>query len=292
MSRVLRALFGLLALLPLRALYVLSDCLWPIIYYIARYRRKVVEANLAACFPGRSDAWRRRTVRQFYRNFADYVVETVKLLHISDREMERRMQFANVGLMDGLLAQGRSIAVYFAHIGNWEWAPSVTLHSSPPPGPEMHYAQVYRPLRSKAFDSLMLAVRGRFGSVSLPKATVLRTLASWRRQGALSCTGFMSDQKPSHGDPTVPVTFLGRPTAFISGTERLAAKLGMAAVYWDTEKISRGHYKITCRLIAADAAAEPHGKVTRAYAAMLQESIERNPAIWLWSHNRWKNPIQ
>lgn len=262
-----------------------------LIYYVVRYRRKLVAANLRACFPDKSDAELRVIAQKFYRNFADYVVETLKLLHISDDEMSRRMTFDGLDIIDGLLKSGKSVVLYFSHCGNWEWAPSMTLHAAVPPGDKVEYCQVYRPLKNKTFDRLMLDIRGRFGSLSFPKKTVLRDLIVMRREDIRSCTGFMSDQKPSHGDPTFVTEFLNRPTAFISGTEHLAARLGFAVAYWDMEKISRGHYHLTCRLIADDASALKSGEATRAYASMLEQTILRNPSIWLWTHNRWKIPV-
>lgn len=282
----------LVSLLPLGVLYVFADLLFLIIYYVARYRRRIVRANLAACFPDRSEAGRKSIERQFYRNFADYIVETIKLLHISDAEIKRRMQFDNIGLIDRLVAEGRSVVVYFAHCGNWEWAPSMTLHVSEHPGQPVDYCQVYRPLRSKLTDRLMLRIRSRFGSLSFPKNSVLRDLIRLRRAGTVSVTGFMSDQKPSHGDPTVVTTLLNRPTAMISGTETLARKLDMAVIYWDMEKPRRGRYRITCRLICERPSELPEHSITLGYAAMLQRTIERNPSIWLWTHNRWKYPVK
>ena len=116
---------------------IVCDCrpyICPHIYYVAGYRRKVVEDNMARCFPDRSAEERRRLEKDFYRNFADYIMETVKLFHISDSEMERRMKFRNIEIIDSLVRQGRSVAVYFSHCGNWEWAPSVTLHARTPSG--------------------------------------------------------------------------------------------------------------------------------------------------------------
>ncbi len=291
MTRIITFLLTLLAHMPLGLLYVLSDGIFVILYHIVRYRRKVVYDNLAQCFPDKDSTERQRIARQFYRNFADYIVETIKLLHIQDSEMRRRMTFENVELIDRLSADGRSIAVYFSHSGNWEWTTSVTLHTAVPPSADMHYAQIYRPLRNRTIDGIMLHLRSRFNSISIPKAVVLRTLAGWKKSGAQSVTGFMSDQKPSHGDPTVPLRFLGRPTAFISGTETLARRMGMAAIYWDMEKTSRGHYKITCRLLAENAGETEPGVITAAYAGMLEQTIRRNPSIWLWTHKRWKNPV-
>lgn len=290
--RTLSGLLTLLACLPLGVLYVISDFLFVLVYYIVRYRRDLVARNLAASFHDKDEKELKRIARKFYRNFTDYIVETVKLLHISDEEMSRRMVFENLDIIERHIASGRSVTVYFSHAGNWEWAPSVTLHMHHTEGRAVDFCQVYRPLRSEVFDRLMLKVRSRFGSISFPKATVFRSLFKLSREGVYTVTGFMSDQKPSHGDPTVPLMFLNRPTAFISGTETLCRRLGHAAVYWDMEKTSRGHYRIVTREICADPSTVGDGDITRRYAEMLQTTILRNPSIWLWTHNRWKIPVQ
>ena len=288
---LLNAPLRALALLPLGALYVISDGVAILLRHVVRYRRKVVRKNLAESFPDKSVAELRDIERRFYRNFADYIFETVKLLHISDKEMSRRMVFENIELVDRLLGEGRSIAVYFSHCGNWEWAPSITLHTAFPPDHGAVYGQVYRPLRNRWFDTMMLRIRSRFGSHSYPKKTVLRDLIKEKRNGLPAMVGFMSDQKPSHGDTIHVVSFLNHPTAVITGTETLARRLDMAAIYWDMEKVSRGHYKITNRLISDRLADEPQYSITDRYAAMLEKTIMRDPAVWLWSHKRWKHKV-
>lgn len=290
--RLLTTMLKLMAHLPFWMHYRLSDLTFVLLYYIGRYRRRIVDSNLAASFPEMTPRQRRRICRMFYLNFCDYIFETIKLLHVSDKQMRSRMTFSGVDTTDASLRAGRPVVAYFSHCGNWEWAPSMTLHAAVPPGDKVEYCQVYRPLKNKTFDRLMLDIRGRFGSLSFPKKTVLRDLIVMRREDIRSCTGFMSDQKPSHGDPTFVTEFLNRPTAFISGTEHLAARLGFAVAYWDMEKISRGHYHLTCRLIADDASALKPGEATRAYASMLEQTILRNPSIWLWTHNRWKIPVK
>ncbi len=277
-----------LAFLPLGVLYVISDILCFILYRLVHYRVKVVRANLERSFPKKTKKELRTIERRFYRNFTDNFLEAVKLLHISDKEMMRRMEFVDTEIIDRLFAEGRSIVVYFAHVFNWEWAPSVSLHTANHPSDKIVFAQVYRPLRDKAFDALMLRLRSRFGSQSLPKATTLRHLIKFRRDGVLSITGFMSDQRPSHGDDGVETTFLSQPTLMISGTETLARRLDMAVVYWDMEHPRRGHYRVTTRLITDSPTSLPEGEITQKYARMLEATIRRDPAIWLWSHKRWK----
>lgn len=284
----------LLARLPLRVLYWLADIVFVILYHVVRYRRRTVAGNLSESFPELSDRQRSDIARRFYRNFADNVVETLKLLHISDDEMRERMQFEGVGQVESILAEGKSCIGYFSHCFNWEWAPSFTLWCHPFPAHsdrKVDYCQIYRPLRNRWFDRLMLEMRSRFHSISIPKKTTLRALLTYRRDGIITMTGFMSDQKPSHGDPTYVTRFLGRPTAMITGTETLGRRLGMAAVYWDMQKPSRGHYKIIVRLITPDISSTSEMTVTETYTRLLESTIRRDPALWLWTHKRWKYPV-
>ena len=287
------AMFALRAMarMPLRALYILSDIAFVIICYIARYRRKVVTGNLSGSFPELSKREIRRITRRFYRNFTDNFVETIKLLHISDSEIRRRITFEGTDITDSYLAQGRPVVAYFSHCGNWEWAPSLTLWSTLRTDPNVKFCQIYRPLRNKWTDNLMLLIRSRFGSVSLPKRTAFLDLLRFRKQGVATMTGFMSDQKPSHGDTIHVVRFLNRPTAIITGTETVARRLDAAVVYWDMRKIRRGHYSIRTVLITDTPTQLPEFAITDRYATLLQQTIKADPSIWLWTHKRWKHKV-
>ena len=279
------------ARLPMGVLYAFSDIGYLLLRYVVRYRLRTVRANLAASFPDKSRSELRRIERGFYRHFADNAVESVKMLHISADEMRRRMRFENVELIDRLFGEGRDIVAYFSHCGNWEWATSVALNTRTRSGSEADYGFVYRPLKEKLFDAMMLEIRTRFGASAYPKATVFRELIRLRRSGKRFITGFMSDQKPSHGDPTQVLMFLNHPTAMITGTETVARKLDTAVIYWDMHRERRGYYVIDCKLVAPSAAAEMPGAVTAEYARLLQQTIERQPSMWLWTHKRWKNPV-
>ena len=280
-----------MARLPLGALYVLADFLAMVLHYVARYRLKVVRKNISESFPEKSEAEQRRIVRDFYRNMADYVVETIKLFHISDEEMERRMTFENVELVDSLMSQRRSVVAYFSHCGNWEWVPSITRWSRLAGEANVEFCQVYRPLKNKFFDEMFLRLRSRFGSLSFQKSRTLRELITLRRDGVASITGFMSDQKPSHGDAGYITCFLNHPTAMITGTETVARRMDAAVVYWDMQKPSRGHYHIDIRLITDSPTKLPPDAITHRYTSLLEQTICRQPAIWLWTHNRWKHPV-
>lgn len=277
-----------LAHLPLKVLYGISWVIYVLARHVVKYRVKMVRKNLRNSFPGADAETLRRYEHDFYHNFADYIIETVKLLHISDQEMRERFRFNNIEAINRHLDAGKSVVCYYAHFFNWEWGSSFPLdaHAMVEKGIDLN--QIYRPLSNKHFDALMLHLRSRFGAKSLAKSLALRTFLQERRDVKLSVTGFMSDQKPSHGDAVHVVEFLNQPTRMITGTEQLARRLGMAVVYWDMRKTSRGHYLVDIIDICDDASQLPKYQLTDTYAKLLERTIRRQPGIWLWSHNRWK----
>ena len=283
----LGAALYLLSLLPLPCLYPLADALGFILYHIVRYRRRIVSRNIADSFPELTDKEHRDIARKFYSRLGEYFVETVKLRSISDREMQRRMKFENIDLIDKYLSQGRDIIIYTSHFCNWEWITSLSLRSHP--GVPAEYAHIYHPLKNKWFDRFWLRLRGRY-NLSIPMKRTLRTFVTWRKEGKRWITGFLSDQKPRYYSKKHEVEFLGRPTPFIAGTEDLARKLNAVVMLFDTESLGRGRYKSVIRLLTDDPASLPEGEITRRYAENLTAQIRKCPQAYLWSHNRWRLP--
>ena len=153
------------ALLPMRALYVLSDILYVLIYKIAGYRVKVVRRNITASFPDKSKAELRQLERRFYHHFADYIVETIKLAHISLDEIQQRAYLKNPELVDQLMKKGHTCFILtMGHYGNWEWFSGSTTRFE-----DSRIYQIYRPLNNKAFDKLFADLRTQFGSFGIKK---------------------------------------------------------------------------------------------------------------------------
>jgi KDO2-lipid IV(A) lauroyltransferase len=282
--RLVYAWFYLLALLPFRLLYILSDAMCFVVYRIAGYRIKIVRKNLKNSFPEKTDAELRRMEKEFYRNFCDYFVETVKLAHISDEEMLKRMQYRNQDVIQNILKTGNSCLVYLGHYGNWEWVPSIALMFDE----NVQLAQIYKHLRNKVFDRIFLKLRSRFGSLGIAKEDTLRTIIRMKREGKQSVIGFISDQTPSYTNIHYWTTFLNQETPVFTGVERIARQTGFGVAYLDITKTGRGRYVAECKLVTDNPKGEPENAITERYARMFEKTILRNPACWLWSHNRWK----
>ncbi len=272
------------AWLPLRVLYLLSSLLYYPIYYVVKYRRKVVRRAMARSFAHLSERERLQIERKFYRHFCDIFVETIKLLHISDKEMKQRVKFENIEALKAFTDEGKSCIVLLGHFGNWEWIPSITLWTE-----GVGFAQIYRPLKSRYFDAFFLKLRSRFGSTSIPKQDTLRRMVGFKRGSISVVTGFIADQTPSPANIHYWDSFLGRPTAMLTGAEKIATKLDMPVLYIDVTSPQRGYYTVHLEVIAVSPKELPEFEITHRYTKLMEKSILRAPHLWLWTHNRWKH---
>ena len=272
------------ALLPMRALYVLSDLLYVLVYRIIRYRVKVVRKNLTNSFPEKSEAELLKLEREFYHHFADYIVETIKLAHISLEELQRRAYLRNPELVDQLMAEGHTCFILLmGHYGNWEWFSGSTSRFK-----DSRIYQIYRPLSNKAFDQLFIHLRTQFGSYGIKKQDTVREVIQLKKDKTPCVVIFIADQTPSRNNLHYWTTFLNQDSAILTGPERLAKKLNLPVIFLDTKQVKRGYYTVDMKLLTDHPKDTPDNWITEQYARLMEKCILRNPAGWLWTHKRWK----
>lgn len=284
--KILIGFLRLLSWLPLPVLYLISDVCYPVLYYVVRYRRKVVRQNIARSFPEMAACERRRVERRFYRFLCDYGVETLKLLTMSEAEMKRRMVIEGVDDMERSLERCPFVFIYLGHYCNWEWISSIPLWTS---RPDTHCGQLYRPLKSQPFDGLFYQMRTRFHSVNISKYDAFRQILEMKRRGERTIIGFISDQSPKPNSIHDWVSFLHQDTPVFTGTERIAKKVNAAVYFADVRRVKRGYYHLHLRLVTEDVRAYEDYRITEIYMEELEQIIRRQPHLWLWSHRRWKH---
>lgn len=270
-----------IAIWPYRVLYILSGLIYPILYHVVKYRRKVVHANLVNSFPEKSEKEIIQIEKDFYRHFCDYVLETVKLLHISDDEIRKRMRFTNSELIENLRKDGRPFFIYLGHQCNWEYIISITMWIDP----SITAYQIYHPLSNKVMDKLIYRLRSRFNSVGIPQKQAIRTILSLIREGKQPLVGLIADQRPSRYPEPEWMTFMNQETPIITGGEAMGRKVNAHFIYGSVTCVKRGYYEITFHQI--EPTEGESFSYSKQYMRMLEKDIIAQPHMWLWSHKRW-----
>ena len=286
MSKIIYSTFYLISLLPFSVLYALSDVAYLLIYRLIGYRRVVVRNNLTTSFPEKNIDEIKDIEHKFYHWFCDYFFESIKLLSISNRELNRRLHVLNPEVHEQWFRQGRNTAAFLGHYCNWEWLSRVGKDMNQ----ERRLCLIYDPLHSKPFDYLFLKIRTYPPTgVPTPKRDILRQLTEWKHQGILSLSGYIADQAPKWKNIHLWIPFLNHPhSPVFTGAERIARKMNNAIYYAKMSRPRRGYYKMEYMLITADPDSMAEGDITRHFFSMLEESIRLHPEFYLWTHNRWK----
>ena len=271
-----------LSRMPYFILYGVSDVLRFFLYYLVRYRRKVVEDNLRKCFPEKGDEWLKKVSKKFYKHLADLVLESIKNFSIGREETQRRMKGIDREVVERFAKENRSIIICGGHYGNWElWAMASADQVS------HKVIGVYKKLNNDFFDRKMKESRGKFGMTLVPtneSGAFLREHPDMLKGVVLAF-----DQSPANPERGIWVDFLGRKTASYFGTEKYAKDFDLPVVYGHLTKVKRGFYEVRYELICEHPKETGFGEITRQLYGILEEEIHREPAYWLWSHKRWKH---
>ncbi len=268
--------------LPLPALYVLSDIIFLIAFYLVRYRRNVVRTNLRRSFPEKEADALARIERQFYRNLCDYGVETLKLLTMSKEELIKRLIFTNHDVPAQFAKEQQSILILASHQFNWEWLLVCASVNYPFP-----VDFVYQPVKSRLFNKVILETRARWGAYAIKRDEVAREVI--KRKHLVRAIATVADQYPGYGhDKKYVATFLNQETVFFYGTNQLAILTQYPTLFYKVRKIKRGYYEATARVVGSPPYDKGSDVVVENYVRAVEETVKEAPSGWLWSHNRWK----
>jgi KDO2-lipid IV(A) lauroyltransferase len=223
--------------------------------------------------------------KKFYHFFIDTIFETCKMATISPEEIGRRMKFTNIGYIKTVLDQGKSISIYLGHYGNWEWVSSLPLHLDK----EIVAGQVYRKLRNETIDRLMIRNRERLGAVCIEMRMTARRIKELADNREAGIIGFIADQSPRKQYVRHYVQFLHHHTPVLTGTEKLTKHYGFEAWYLDVKRVKRGYYEGGFVRMHENPQSLPDFELTGLYYRLLEQSILRQPELYLWTHNRFKH---
>lgn len=281
-ERLLYLLLQSLGWLPSWWHYTWSWGISYILQYVVGYRREVIQSNLKGSFPSKTSNELKKLERSYYRHLSDLGVEIIMLSTFSKRRLQRHVTISNPELMDDIHTENPTIFFLLGHYGNWEWFTGCQALL-----PVTQFNVIYKH-QTGIWNNVMNLLRSRFGSRLLDMEDAPTQVLQRRNEKSNQTYIFVADQNPTPEHSALFVNFLNRPTATITGMERLAKLRRAAAVYVDVKRVRRGKYVITLHEMTRDVSQLPRFDLSVDFMHRLEKSIQRQPEIWLWSHKRWK----
>ncbi|MCD6091291.1 MAG: lysophospholipid acyltransferase family protein [Bacteroidales bacterium] len=272
----------LLSRLPFWCLHRISDIFYFLLYYLIRYRKKVIISNLNIAFPDHSIKENKKIARKFTRHFADFIIESLKTLSISEKELQERYIYQNLDLVQEKIKTGKSLMIITGHAANWEWV--------------FYLNQVlkivtwtaYTRLSNPVFDKLMVINRERYGFKVVPSKKVANFFVKLEKEGTQFVNCLMSDQSPP-ANYKYRALFLGQDVPFYIGPEAYAKKYDLPLFYASVKKVARSKYTVEFIPVTMNPRETEEGWISSEYIRLMEKDIRCAPEYYLWSHRRFKH---
>ncbi|KUJ71918.1 lysophospholipid acyltransferase family protein [Thiomicrospira sp. WB1] len=280
----------LLSWLPYHARLATGHFLGGILYWLAPGRRKLAQANIALAFPDWTPAQRTQLSRQHFRSLGTGLAETATNLwgihrHHPQSHPQHEMhhfQFHGQEHLDTNRTQGTLLVV--PHFTTIEVTGLMLSQLRP-----LHF--IYRPHDNALMEYLITKSRTTYVSdqpgfshpvTPLPN-TNTRAIIKVLRQGGTVM--ILPDQRyRSRGRIIAP--FFGHDAMSHPGLSKLA-KLGNARVLpVFTERRGHDYHCFIQPALTDFPSDDPQADLIRLHR-LYEAEVKRNPAQYLWTHNRW-----
>ncbi|MGE0449698.1 MAG: lysophospholipid acyltransferase family protein [Vicinamibacterales bacterium] len=277
-----RAVVGLVRVLPFRAVEACGTTLGLAFYLFDRPHRRVAERNVAAAFPAKPPADRRAIVRGAFEHFGRLLFALLKFGTMTADQMLARVEFEGEDRVRAAYAQGRGVLFVTGHFGYWELQALAHGRRLPP------MAVMARALDNPYLHRLLEDVRTRTGNSVIYRQGTLRRALRVLQQG--QGVGILIDQHIQSRD-AIEVEFFGRSAATTPLVAALALRTGAPIVPLFALPVGVGRYRMVyehpIELPAPDAA-DPVLAITQRCTSVLETYVQRRPDLWLWMHRRWR----
>ena len=273
----------LISLLPFSILYILSNIISFTLFYIIGYRRKMIKKNLRLSFPNLNINERNKIERKFYTHMCDIFLEMIKSMTISLSSINNRFRVNNMELLTQFPKNNRSVIIICGHYASYEWM----LFLANDFGVSTY--GIYTPLSNQYFDKLVKKIRVKHNAYLISRYHTIDTIRKHQHSNHRAVYGFAADQSPYPKKKTYWRSFMGNKVPVFTGAERLAIEHNIPVVYADIKRVDRGFYEVDFKLISDFPKETKKHEITDIFFNLLEESINRDPSQYLWSHNRYKH---
>jgi len=284
-AKVIDAVFGLFALIPLELRVLLGRFLGWVLNVVFRFRRADVDTHLSYAFPDMDDRGRAALRATAYRHMGLLMVELLSLPCMKAQKVLDLSEVTGVEHLEHARAHGKGVFVLAAHLGNWEMGLAALARH----GIGSHV--IVKEIKSKAGAYAADKIRGSHGATPIPRRRSLRMIARVLRDGG--GVGFVLDQNTT-ADEGVFVQFFGRPACTMPGLAILSQRYQapVVPIQFSRDDDLR-HHRVTFfpELEWEELSRDKEANIrhnTQRYTAAIESLIRQHPDQWLWVHRRWR----
>lgn len=272
------ALLWLIARIPHRLALALGALAGPLVLSLMPRRRRILERNLALCFPDWNDAQRRSIARENARESGRMLAAFAWGWFGSIRRVAK-LSVVIDGLehIEAARAGGRGVLLVGAHFSHLELAGRLLCRFIP-------LAGMYREHHDPAFEWAVKRARLRYADAMFRRDELRGVLRYLKSGGVL---WYAPDQEYHRGE-RVFAPFFGIPASTITATHQMARLIGAAVIGFEHRREPDGSYRLRLHQPLSDFPSDDALADTTRVNALMEQIIRAAPEQYLWAHARFK----
>jgi len=240
-------------------------------------RRRVVERNLALCFPDLDSARRRRLLRESFAALGIGLFEFARAWWGTVSPMRKRARITGLEHLRAAQAAGRGVILISGHFMTLELCGRLLCD-------HIALAGMYREHKQPALEWAVKRGRLRYASAMFSSRKLRPPVRHLQEGGML---WFAPDQEMKRGD-SVFVPFFGRAAWSLTSTHQLARLSGAAVLPFAHRRETDGSYTLEVKPPLKDFPSEDAVADTARVMAEIETMVRDAPAQYLWLHRRFK----
>lgn len=267
------------AQLPYRLQLGLGSMLGMLGYALMKSRRRVVQTNIALCFPELTAAQQQALVKKSFRSTGTALPETLLAWWGSERRMHKLLQRVE-GLehLQQALQKGHGVILLSAHLTCLEIGGRLLALHQP-------FAVMYKRTRDPLMEAVIQHSRETHFQKAIPHHD-MRSMVRSLRQNLICWYAPDQDFGEQH---SVFAPFMGIPTATLVATARLAKMSGAAVVPFFQRRLEDGSgYELTILPALEQFPCGDDVEDATRINRIIEQQIRLAPDQYLWMHKRFK----
>lgn len=276
MTRILLYAMWVVHVLPLPVMRRFGTALGLTLVALAGRRRRIVQANLRACFPAMADAERARLVRGTFIHLGQGLLDRAVLWHGSRERIRRLVRIDGEAHL--LALRGRPVILLAPHFAGLDAGGARLML-------DHRISSIYSNQKDPLFNQALLAGRTRFND-----SVILS-----RQDGVRAALRVLRDGLPFYYLPDMDLgvrgavfaPFFGVPAATVTAVSRLA-RLSGARVLPCITRMTVDGYVTTIHPPWADFPGASELDDAIRMNAFIEAEVRKMPAQYHWLHRRFK----
>ena len=276
-------------LLPFSVALALARPIGFFLFYFLRRSRRTALKNLTAVYGSEKSVREiRKIAKESFVHLAEFGVEWLRMPKVS-RNPARYLAILGVEKIHDALKQGKGAMLLVSHVGNWEIMALIAGTLIARPVGAAIYA-LARPLKNVYLYEYSLRLRGLTGLQSIHKVGAVSETFERLKENAIVC--LLVDQRVGEGG--VEVDFFGEEALTTSLPAVAALRYGTPVFFVFVPPPRTGEPRFTMH-VEGPFSIESTGDVkrdiqvnTQTFNNRVEAEIRKDPARWLWMHNRWR----